>query len=382
MISGLKMTRFLKVCFVLLFLLLLCAPFLQNRVHLLPEFALTENRLKIKRPDDLRLLLRPEGRYARKYEEYYNDNYGLRDLLIRCKNQLDFWVFHTSKEVLIGKDNWLFYRSVVEREQIAIEKASVKSFDRMFLRLEKMNKRLADQGIILVVLPCPMNNVIYPEMLPPEAARRPSPTGLDRYREFLGRHPEIVSIDPVPRLHELKGSFNVYHKTDFHWTDPAGAYIARDLVNLLGQKSGLGKLWDKPIRCRYEVQTYGGENNSLALWWPIKENMLFIDASDAETATRDVIFANMANEWEYKSRFRNNTNLIPETILFGDSFADAFLRAGFTKYFSHLQKHDVRKFKEKFSQIPSGTRFVIFEHVEVVLNAMLEDSFWPDELLN
>jgi hypothetical protein len=227
-----------------------------------------------------------------------------------------------------------------------------------------------------------MNNSIYPEMLPPDAPRRLRPTGFERYQEFLRRHTEIVSIDPVPRLQELKGVFNVYYKTDFHWTDPAGAYIASDLVNMLGQKSGLGNLWDIPIRTRFEIRTNGGENNELALLWPIKERFLLLDTTGIDPDTGEYIKARAPNEWSYKSRLPDTSRLLPGTVMFGDSFADSFRTAGFTKYFTHFQKYDNHKFKEKFSLIPTGTRFLVIEHIEVFLNAMLDDDFWPEEILH
>ena len=219
------MKRGIKLFFIIIFLIFLLGPYVQKRRHFMPDYALTENRLKTSRPKELRLLLANGGVYARKYEEYYNDNYGLRDLFIRLKNQLDFSVFRQSGKVVVGREGWLFYKSVVE-ELISIEKAPPHSLITLYSRLERLNRHLLDRGITLVMLPCPMKNTIYPEMLPSNAARRLHPTGFERYREFLKQHPEIICLDPHDLLVRIKGSFNVYHQTDFHWTDPAGSSCA------------------------------------------------------------------------------------------------------------------------------------------------------------
>lgn len=375
------MTRLLKTFFIFLFILFLLGPYLQKRRHFLRDFALTENRSKIPRPRELRLLFQNGGIYAHKYEEYYNDNYGLRDLFIRLKNQLDFWVFHQSDKVIVGREGWLFYKSAVEEELLYVEKTPSQAFNTMYSRLEKLNQHLRDRGITLVLLPCPMNNTIYPEMLPSNTARRFHPTGFERYQAFLKQHPELLSLDPYDLLVKLKGSFNVYHKTDFHWTDPAGAHVARELVNLLAQKSGLGPLWDRPIRSQRKFFTEGGENQALGLLWPIREPYLLLDDAGRPDQVGEYHYTTEANEWTYQTRLADHSKLIPLTVMFGDSFADAFERAGFTGYFSSFQKYYNYQFKEKFGQIPPGARFLVFEHVEPFLNAFLGDVIWPEEIL-
>lgn len=374
------MNQNLKIIFIAAFMGIISAPFLQKQLHPLPEFTLTENRTKIAPPETVRLLLKPGGVFARLYEDHYNDTYGLRDLLIRLKHQLDYWLFHTSDTILIGKDNWLFYKDVVEKEQIDIEKAGSAAFDRMFANILKLNQYLAARGITLVMLPCPMKNGIYPEMLPPNTVRRPSPMGFARYMQFLRSHPEIVTLDPIPRLQELKPQFNVYYKTDFHWTDLAGAYIARDLVNLLGQKAGSGSLWNQQIQMKSAKRSDGGENNSLALLWPIQEKFLSLDTSGIIVPIGDYINTRNPNEWSYRSKLTDTSCLLPFTVMFGDSYADSFRQAGFSKYFSGFQKFYNLKFKDKFHEIPPNTKFLVFQHIESNLVHMLKDDFWPVEL--
>jgi hypothetical protein len=377
-----KTRRVIRIISIAIFFFFLCSPKAHKRWHFVQYASLTENRLKTPRPKDWKTLFEPGGSYAHKYEEYFNDNYGLRDLFIRLKNQVDFWLFRQSEKVVIGRDDWLFYKSVLEEQEIQTEKVPLARFEIMFARFQKLNRWLADRGITLVIVPCPMNNSIYPEMVPANTARRPSPTGFQRYREFLQKHPEILSIDPSPQLLRLKDTWNVFHKTDWHWTDPAGAHVARDLVNLLGQKSGMGNLWDQPINLKTKVFTGGGENNALALLWPIREQYLVLDNAGMKGVPREFGFSQDFTEWHFRSKLPSDSKLLPPTVMFGDSYGDAFLRAGFLIYFRSFQKFYNYRLKEEIGHIPGDTRFLIFQQIEVNLNALLGDSIWPDEILH
>lgn len=376
------MNKAIKIAVIALFAVFLAAPFLQEKLHVFKYEPLTENRLMKPRPGDWTALFQSGMSFAKRYEEYFNDNYGLRDLLIRTKNQVDYVLFRRGEKVIVGRKGFLFYKSVVEAEEIDAEKAPPQDWNRLFATLLKFNRVLAARGIVLVIMPCPMNNTIYPEMLPANAPRRPNPTALERYRRFLSDHPEIVTIDTVPLLAKLKDSFQVYHRTDFHWTDPAGAHMAQALVNRLGHLSDLGDLWTSPIAARFERITKGGENLSLGLLWPLEENALVLQKEFANDGTGDFTYTNDANEWTYRAKPAKQDRLLPCTVMFGDSFADAFTRAGFTVYFSEFYKFFNWEFPKKYSKIPAGTRYLILQHIEPFLNPLLNPAFWPEEITN
>jgi alginate O-acetyltransferase complex protein AlgJ len=376
------MEKAFRIITIAVFCLVLLAPFSQEHLHLLEFQSLTENRLKKPRPTDWKSLFKLGGSFAQHYEEYFNDTYGFRDLLIRIKNQLDFSLFRQGEKVIIGRDNWLFYKSVVEAEEIYIEQAHPEDFERMYTRLLQLNRLLASRGIKLVILPCPMNNTIYPEMLPPSAPRRPNPTGFARYTEFLWQHSEIESLDAVALLEKLKQTIPVYHQTDFHWNDPAGARVAQQLVNKLGRLSGKGDLWDQPIEIRKEKFTYGGENHALGLLWPLREEGLFLNTAHLRTGRGEYRYSPDGREWTYQTKLADTAKLIPPTVMIGDSFGDAFERAGFANYFSYLRKSFVFDLKKEISHLPEGTRFVVLQHIEPFLNALLGDVIWPEEVLS
>lgn len=371
------MAKLIKSVTVALFALVVWAPLLQQHLRFLRYESLTENRLRKTAPRAWLSLFERNSSFAREFEDYFNDNFGFRDVLIRAKNQMDYSLFRRSEKVFVGRGDWLFYKSVIEQEQLPADRFSEEVWNGLCDRFLSLNRALASRGMTLVLIPCPMKNTIYPEKLPSNAPRRPKPSAYERYRSFFLAHPEIVTIDPVPILTNLKGSLQVYFRTDFHWTDPAGAEVARALVNRLGMLSGKGNLWDRPAAMIMAAQLAGGENQSLGLLWPIREMAPYLATDHPEAALGEYSYTKEVNEWTYRTKLPDTSRLIPLTVMFGDSYADAFLRAGFAGYFTQFQKYYNWDFKNRFSQIPDGTRFVIFEHIESLLVGLQSPEMWP-----
>jgi hypothetical protein len=370
------MIRALQAGWVALFLLMLWAPTLEERFGILVVPSLDENRSRAPRPSGWGALFVEGAPFARQYDSYFNDSFGFRDFLIRAKNQLDYSIFGENDKVLVGRDGWLFYKSV-DQEQVYLETEARPHLERVFARLVQLNTVLAARGITLVIVPCPMNSTVLPEEQSPAAARRPRTTTFELYRHFLKAHPEIVTIDPLPILLGLKSRTRVYHKTDFHWTDPAAAYVAKDLVDRLGEVSGVGALWAQPLEIEKRPSSDGGEASAMGLLWPLVEERWMLKQDRIRQASgRLESFG--PNEWIYESDAPSEAALLPPTVLFGDSFADGFGRAGANVYFRRLQKHYNYAFAKNYPTIPPGTRFVVLEHIESVLNQMATDAFWPD----
>ena len=374
------MSRRIRSTTIALFFCILAAPFVQRRLRLFHYDPVSEFRSKNPRPVDYASMLAPGNAFSRKYEEYFNDSYGFRDLLIRLKNQIDYSVFNRSDRIVLGKDGWLFYKSVVEEEQVYLEQHPPEDIDRLFRRLLGLNEALKAKGVVLIVVPAPLKDTIYPELVPGSTARRPHPTAFQRYRAFLKEHPEIVTIDAQSTLERLKTSFPVFHKTDFHWNDVAGFYLARELIDRMAELTGSAALWELPLEAARESFKDGGENRSLALLWPIVENGLSLKSPGGRWQAGVWTRSSNPNQWEYRTNVPGERRLLPGTVLFGDSFADAFVRADFYVYFSSLQKFSNFDLKQNFRGSIVGSRFLILEHIEDHLNVMLQDLFWPDEV--
>ena len=357
----------------------LLLPVLQMKYQLVRTGLVTENRKKAPMPNNAWTILSTHSTYASDFEKYFNDNFGFRDLLIRLKNQFEYSLFAFSSQVHIGPNKWLFYKGTYEDTVLALERLRP-DMNKLFSRMRRLRDLLAAKGITLVVVPCPMKTTMYQEELPPIDIHVPEFSSFDEYRQFLREEPGIITIDAEKILRDLKEKMQVYHRTDFHWNDPAGAHTLVELLATMERKAGVPISQKPSIAVRIDPHTGGGEINSLAVVWPPYEDMLMLE-SPLYQAPGIFVDGGRANTWTYTAPFPRDANLLPPTVLFGDSFADAFLRAGFTGRFSELRKFYNLKFKEDFGLIPPNTKFLVLEHIESNLGAMLLDSYWPEELL-
>lgn len=370
-----KLIKFITIIIVGLLIIL---PFFQEKLSIFKITPIQENRNKQKRPESIKDILLNHSTFTTQYEKYFNDTYGFRDCFIKFKNQIDYSLFNLSREVIIGKDNWLFYRNVVENEEINIEKFSQENYNKFFQQILKLNSYLRSKNIILIIIPLPMKNTIYPEMMPSSTAHRPVETGFQKYRNFLKSHPEIISIDAQAILMDLKMKMPVYHKTDFHWNDVAGFHIATELVNLIGKLSNKKIRWNYPLIIKEDKNSSGGQNNSLAVFSPYLETALFVDNKDIKVIG-EFKYSDNGLHWEYKTKMINRDDLLPKTVMFADSYSDAFIRCGFQNYFSELYKFFIYNVGKQYMNVLNDTKFVIIEHIEVVLQSMLSDKFWEEK---
>ena len=376
--GGGRLGVLIKAVSVVLFAAALYAPLIQQYFKPVEIAAVQENRNKTPRPHDVFTLLKLGGDFASRFEAYFNDAYGFRDFLIRLHNQLNYSLFGKSDKVLISRDGWLFYKNVYEDGILQMESLA-SGLPKLFERMIRLNEYLKQRGIILVVVPCPMKTTVYAEEVPSGYLNPPQVSVFQKYRSFLHQHPEIVSVDAYGRLMELKREMRVYHKTDFHWNDPAGARVMKDMIWTLGRVSGVGVAWNDPLRIRIDKNTGGGEINSLAVFWPPYEDML-MNADNPSVGIGKLTDSGRPNEWVYEADAKSPAKLLPPTVMFGDSFADAFLRSGLTLPFSRLSKFYNLEFKDRFAAIAPDTKILILEHIETNLIQMLLDSYWPKEI--
>jgi hypothetical protein len=371
-------TQIVKGLTVLFVITALMLPVLQMKYGLVSTDQLTENRKKAPLPSNAWSLLSRHNTYAADYEKYFNDNFGFRDFLIRLKNQVDYTLFRFSSQVHIGPNNWLFYKGTYNDTVLELERKR-SELPALFSRMRRLRDLLAANGIALVVVPCPMKTTIYQEELPPLDLRAPAFSAFDEYRQFLRMEPGIITIDAEAVLRNLKAKMPVYHRTDFHWNDPAGAHVLLELLAAMENRAGLSPSQRPSIKIRIDPHMGGGEINSLAVFWPPKEDMQMLEAPLFPTPG-NFVDGGRPNTWTYSAPEPYSPGLLPPTVLFGDSFADAFLRAGFTGRFRELRKFYNLSFKEDFRSVPPNTKFLVLEHIESNLGAMLLDSYWPEEL--
>jgi alginate O-acetyltransferase complex protein AlgJ len=214
-----------QVLLVVLFLTALCLPVMDQYFQFLPQMESTEQRKLAEKPtvDVKRLFRIPEA-----YEAYFNDNFGLRNLLVHWNSLFQFkWLkISPNPTLLIGKNGYLFYGSAdTIRDYRGLRPWSAEELDFIKLRLASDTSILKNHGILYLVVVCPNKDTIYPEYMPDTITKVTNVRRLDQLMELQKMNPNLPIIDLRQTLRKWKASYPLYYKLDSHW-NAIGGFLA------------------------------------------------------------------------------------------------------------------------------------------------------------
>lgn len=184
-----------------------------------------ENRIFAQLPAWPRSLSEWE-RFPQRFDDYFNDHFGLRTLLLRLDTNVGALLLGRlpSNRVILGKDDWLFYAAEDELDLYANKRPlSGAQLDDARQSLIARVKQARQLGAGYVFVVAPDKHTIYPEHMPRFLVRRERPSQLDQLLAVT-KPAGLPVIDLRPALLRGKADGLVYYRTDTHWTD-WGAYL-------------------------------------------------------------------------------------------------------------------------------------------------------------
>jgi hypothetical protein len=170
--------------------------------------------------------------FPKRFELYYGDRVGFRDLLLNGNQWIMYEQFGESVSNFgwVGRDGW-FFLSVDDPFAGVPGKPSLDE------RVEEWANALADRhaylkarGIRYVVLIPPDKSSVFPEYLRGYAARHPPPALAARLVERLTAR-GVPCVNPLPTLmaEKKKARYPLYYTRDSHWTFD-GARVGYELL--------------------------------------------------------------------------------------------------------------------------------------------------------
>ncbi len=208
-----------------IFCLLLLAPLI-GQMFMLDPFTHLENRTLAK-PPIFEWSFPSLQKFGNEFQAYYNDNFGFRNTLVRGNHLFRYGVLgiSPSEQVVIGKDEWLFYTGGGEIDDFrGITKFDKEQLRRWTSSLRLKRDWLKSQGIRYLYVIAPNKSTIYPEYLPPQFGRLREESGMDDFMGYVKKHTDLQVVDLRQRLLEEKRKQLLYLRTDTHWNN-YGAFV-------------------------------------------------------------------------------------------------------------------------------------------------------------
>jgi hypothetical protein len=348
--------------FIFLFFALALLPLAQMTFHFAPVPAVDENRALATPPSRTT----PPAQWPRVAERWFADHFGLRSLLITLKTEIDYRLFGTSDRVLVGSDGQLFYRSVVNVQEPAVERFLAAQEDTLLRNIGAFGAAAERAGVHVVLMLNLMSDRFYPERLPRAALPRPAAPRIDSFYRRLQTLPGIEFLDSTAILRAAMVERPIFHRTDFHWNEPAAFAVARTLVERISTADGRAQsAWTHDLVI--ETRAYsGGIARFMPLLSPPVEQALFVrpswqwPAGYAE-ATYQSIFHEV-------TRADPDPRLLPPIVLLGDSFLDAVMASGLAADFQATYRKrwdDEMKLSDFARYLPDDARWLVVQFIEV-----------------
>lgn len=268
-----------------------------------------------------------DQKYFSSVEQYFNDHFSYRGMLIKLKNWIDYYVFHTSPspKVHIGKDGWLYYFRT-EHEYFRIDDCIPGERKRMLNLARELHYReriVEASGRRFILIIVPDKTTIYPEYF---GVERPDvrcyKNRYDLLLTYMKKYPvkNFVRLDNI--LVAAKKRQQVYYKTDTHWN-----YYGAMLASMAVLKHLAGKEWMAYFpRMEMRTKPYAGDlSKMIAL--DIKEQAGFIKKTIYNGEVKTINFGRYMNGGRYRfvTKAYNGKKLLPFAILFRDSFSTRML---------------------------------------------------------
>jgi len=215
----------------LVFLVVIFAPLITMYSGLAPSSALMEKRRLALRPP----LPRSMGdvqRYPRLYERYFDDQFGLRSLLVRAYMQLMVHGLHVPQinNVIIGQAGWLYYAGNNEMADYQrTRQFSAAQLARIVQTQQQRCDWLRQRGIAYVVFIPPNKSSVYPEHMLPSLPRAAGMSRLQQVVAALRARTSVPVVDVEALFSTARYARLLYLMTDSHWNE-YGAFLAQQAL--------------------------------------------------------------------------------------------------------------------------------------------------------
>jgi hypothetical protein len=133
-----------------------------------------------------------------------------------------------STQVLLGKEDWLFYKSKEDGDPIS-DYQGTNHYDEATMqtiadKLTNERNQFTNYGIDFYILSIPNKSSVYPEYMPYTIERKDTTSRTDLLMKYLKENTDLNVVDAKPTLVKAKKKKPVYYKSDTHFNQ-IGAFM-------------------------------------------------------------------------------------------------------------------------------------------------------------
>lgn len=222
---------------IIIFALILLLPTLDSFFHFSPIKELFEKRLPVENPKFPKNFSEAKT-FPKKFENFFNDNYGFRKTLIAINSDVmdDIFAESPDSRAVIGKNGWLYFdneNSILDATGKAV--LSDELIDRGVEAFARNWQEMRAKNINYLLVIAADKTSIYPEFLPDYI--KVSAGGTHRIDKFITalkkKYPNFPLLDLRLVLKKAKEKEIIYQQTDTHWNKRGAHYAYVEIMKNL-----------------------------------------------------------------------------------------------------------------------------------------------------
>lgn len=133
-----------------------------------------------------------------------------------------------STQVLLGKNNWLFYKTELDGhplwDYMGINHFTDDELSAIAANLVSMRDGFNERGVDFYVTALPNKEIIYEEYMPDTVARVDTVSRAEQLANYIWDNTNLVYVYPKQALLDAKAEGQIYYQTDTHWNQK-GAFV-------------------------------------------------------------------------------------------------------------------------------------------------------------
>lgn len=304
-----------------------------------------------------------------RFEKWFADNLGLRDLMIRGKNELDYRLFSSSSRVYFGKDDDIYGRQLVDRQLPGTENLlrTPENIESIHRGVVAYSDKLKAQGVTVIFVTPMQKQYFYPGRLPFFATHMPQHTNFMTLYDRLKQDQGINFIDVYGILKSNQEKFPLFYRQDFHWTDMSALAIAKNATDRIAQLENKTSPWNYPMD--FELRPFTGSDARFSALLLSRETVLEPQLKKTWTwkgvhTVRPLDAKSTGLELE--SDTLTDPNLLPATCMYGNSFSDGMTRAGIFDFFQRFTTVDRSLTPQEIPELIKGRcKYLIVQILDI-----------------
>ena len=303
------MHKIFKTLFCVIFTLLIIVPLVS-----MPFFE--ENNAEKRELADKPQLLTDEGKLNSQFfsdtDSYLSDHFGFRSAFVNALSRIKDSVFKTSaeNEVIIGKDNWLFFEKTLN-DYMRKETLADQDMERIEKTIELINEYVTSRNAKFLFFIAPNKNSVYPDYMPYYYKKGVNASNLDKLNEIMQNKDYYINLLPLLKNQDKQ----IYHSLDSHWNN-LGAAICFDEV-----MKKLGRDYTDYLSCGYDIKA-SHQGDLYTMLYPTGDKL---DSQVIFKHTPSFKFTSRYKSEEDLTIKTQNSNKTGSLTMYRDSFCNALL---------------------------------------------------------